>query len=105
MEKSLSEKESLDLINTMISSARNNLQKGIGNIYLLWGYVIAVLAYRFRPLMTGAVICWSGTVFIAFFYHSDFVMEIQLACLTISIIAGYIIPGHLLKLKEKQDVS
>lgn len=220
MEKTLSEKESLDLINVMISSARNNLQKGTGNIFLLWGYVIAILAlanlllvlilpsqikyysfdvwfatplglivyfyllrkikemqmvrtyidkivgyvwiafgiavfalvismilasihgfgradgifepldwihwsflipfmlilygfalfvsgmaYRFKPLIIGAIICWSCTLVIFLLYHIDYYMKIQLTCLILSVIAGYIIPGHLLNSKEKKHVS
>jgi hypothetical protein len=31
-------------------------------------------------------------------------MEIQLTGLIISIISGYIVPGHLLKIKEKKYV-
>jgi hypothetical protein len=41
MENQFSEKESLELINQMINSAKNNLQKGMGNIFLLWGYLVA----------------------------------------------------------------
>jgi len=41
METQFSEKESLELISQMISSAKNNLQKGMGNIFLLWGYLVA----------------------------------------------------------------
>jgi hypothetical protein len=41
MEKQFSEQESLELINQMINSAKNNLQKGIGNVFLLWGYLVA----------------------------------------------------------------
>jgi len=41
MENQLSEKESLDLIGQMISTAKNNLQKGMGYIFLLWGYMVA----------------------------------------------------------------
>jgi hypothetical protein len=220
MEKILSEKESLDLINVMINSARNNLQKGTGKIFLLWGYVIAVLAlanlalfialppqidyysfyvwfatplglivyfnqlrkikemqmvrtyvdkivtyvwmafsmavftlvismllasiqgfgrpedhfgpldwihwsfmipfmlilygfallvsglaYRFKPLIIGAVICWFCTLVNFSFSHLDRTMEIQLISLILSIIAGYIIPGHLLNSKEKEHVQ
>ena len=41
MEKQFSEQESLELINQMINSAKNNLQKGMGNVFLLWGYLVA----------------------------------------------------------------
>ncbi len=219
MEKTLSEKESLDLINEMINSARNNLQKGTGNIFLLWGYVIALLAmanlllmlfiphqtyyysfyvwfatplglivyygqirkikemqmvrtyidkimtyvwiafgisvfvlvismllasipgfrssvgifgpldwihwsflipfmlilygfalfvsglaYRFKPLIIGAAICWFCSLVILSIFRLDYFMEIQLTGLILSVIAGYIIPGHLLNIKEKKHV-
>lgn len=219
MEKTLSKEESLELINVMINSARNNLQKGTGNIFLIWGYVIAVLAmanlllllilphqinyysfyvwgatplgficyfrqlrkinemqlvrsyvdkivvyvwiafgvsvfvlagsmllasingfrgsdgifgslnwihwsfmipfmlilygfalfvsgmaYRFKSLTIGAVICWFCALVGFAFYQLDYYMEIQLASLIVSIIAGYIIPGHLLNIKEKKHV-
>ena len=41
MENLLTEKESLDLIGQMIRTAKNNLQRGMGNIFLLWGYLVA----------------------------------------------------------------
>jgi hypothetical protein len=219
MEKSLSNNESLDLINVMINSARNNLQKGTGNIFLLWGYVIAILAlanllllwilphqtnyysfyvwfaaplglivyfvqirkikemqivrtyvdkivtyvwiafsisvlaiivsmllanvhgfgesgtnfeplnwihwsflipfmlilygfalfvsglaYQFKPLIVGAVICWFCAVIIFLFYQMKYFMEMQLISLIFSIIAGYIVPGHLLNIQEKKHV-
>jgi hypothetical protein len=219
MENTFSEKESLDLVNVMINSARNNLQQGTGNIFLLWGYVIAALAlanlilllilphqihyysfyvwfaapvgfifyftqlrkikemqmvrtyvdkiltyvwigftisvvmvvvsmllanfhgfreaagifgpltwihwsfmipimlilygfalfvsgmaYQFRPLVIGAVICWFCTLIIFLLYQLNYFMEIQLTGLIISIISGYIVPGHLLKIKEKKYV-
>ncbi|HPT70547.1 MAG TPA: hypothetical protein PKW50_10395 [Syntrophomonas sp.] len=219
MEKILSEKESLELINSMISSARNNLQKGTGNIFLLWGYVIALLAlanlvlllifpqvvshyaycvwfatplgifgyfyllrqnqkiqivttyvdkvltyvwiafgisvlvlvvfmllysipgfrgesgplafmhwvhwffmipfmlmlygfalfvsglaYGFKPLVIGAVICWACTLILSLLTNFDHAMEIQLVSLILSVIAGFIIPGHLLTIKEKKHV-
>jgi len=44
METQLNEKESLNLINEMISTSRNNLQKGMGKIFLLWGYLVFVIS-------------------------------------------------------------
>lgn len=41
MEKTFTEKESLDLIHQMIDTAKNNLQKGVGRVFLLWGYLVA----------------------------------------------------------------
>lgn len=44
MENALNEKESLDLIGQMINTAKNNLQKGMGKVFLLWGYLVAVIS-------------------------------------------------------------
>lgn len=44
METPFSEKQSLELISQMIHSAKNRLQKGMGNIFLLWGYLVAVIS-------------------------------------------------------------
>lgn len=42
-DKKLSEKESLELITQMIQNTRRNLDTGSGNMFLLWGYVCALL--------------------------------------------------------------
>ncbi|NQV03291.1 MAG: hypothetical protein HQ542_11635 [Bacteroidia bacterium] len=44
MENTFNEKESLDLIRQMIGTAKNNLQKGMGNVFLFWGYLVAVIS-------------------------------------------------------------
>lgn len=44
MENNFNEQDSLKLINEMITQARNNFRKGAGNSFILWGYVIAILA-------------------------------------------------------------
>ena len=41
METSFDEKQSLELISQMISTARNNLQRGTAGVILLWGYIVA----------------------------------------------------------------
>jgi hypothetical protein len=220
MENQLTEKESLELIGKMINSAKNNLQKGTGKIFLLWGYltmfvsiinllflfllpketnyyayiawfamplgsifhyilirkssmegtvktyieqmltyvwlafsmsvltlVVSMMlasipgfreqaggmlnflnwihwmflipfmlilygfalfvsgkAYRFKPMITGALICWGTTVIIFLMYENKHFMEVQLAGLIISVVAGYIVPGHLLNKKENGNV-
>ena len=42
--KSLNEKESLELITRMIQNSKKNLELGSGNIFLLWGYLSLVTA-------------------------------------------------------------
>jgi hypothetical protein len=220
MEKQFSEQESLELINQMINSAKNNLQKGVGNVFLLWGYLVALTsvinlillislpdrinhyayfiwylmslglvlhyflirkiiksnsvktyvdkimdyvwiaftisvlvlliamilatimnssnekpnafdfqnwihwifmtpfmlilygfalfisgkAYQFKPLVIGAFICWIFTAAIFTMFQSEYFMELQLVALFISVVSGFIIPGHLLNKKEKSHV-
>ncbi|MBE0649159.1 MAG: hypothetical protein IH596_15410 [Bacteroidales bacterium] len=41
MENTFSEKESLAVIRQMIDTAKNNLQQGMGKVFLLWGYLVA----------------------------------------------------------------
>ena len=221
MEKQFSEQESLELINQMINSAKNNLQKGMGNVFLLWGYLVAFTsmvnlvllvtlpdrnshyayfiwylmpvglffhyfligrimknstvktyvdkimgyvwiaftisvlvlvmamifatimnssgdqpnqfefmkwihwifmtpfmlilygfalfvsgkAYQFKPLVIGAFICWTFTAAIFIMVRTGFFMEVQLVALFISVVAGFIIPGHLLNKKEQSHVQ
>jgi hypothetical protein len=220
MEKQFSEQESLELINQMINSAKNNLQKGMGNVFLLWGYLVAFTslvnmillimlpdrinhysyyiwymmpvglvlhyflirkilkintvktyvdkimsyvwiaftisvlvlviamilatvmnssgdrqnqfdfpnwihwifmtpfmlilygfalfvsgkAYQFKPLVIGAFICWAFTAAIFTMVRTEFFMELQLAALFVSVVSGFIVPGHLLNKKEKSHV-
>ena len=218
MENQFSEKESLDLINQMINSAKNNLQKGTGRFFLLWGYLISGIAflnlllllilpdstshyayyawyisplgmiphlligrkimyeqivktyvekimnkvwiafgisigilmasmmlasfhgigntsmysflnwihwaylipfmlilygfalfvsgnaYQFKPLIIGAFTCWVLTVVIFTLYRTLHFMEFSLGALIIALIAGYIIPGHMLNSKEQKNV-
>lgn len=42
-ERKLDEKESLELISQMIQNTRRNLDEGSGNMFLLWGYVCALV--------------------------------------------------------------
>jgi len=220
MEKQFTEQESLELINQMINSAKNNLQKGMGNVFLLWGYLVAFTsvvnlillvtlpdrinhysyfiwylmplglivhyfligkiiktstvrtyvdkimgyvwiaftisvlvlviamilatimnspgaepnqfdfpkwihwifmtpfmlilygfalfisgkAYQFKPLVIGAFICWTFTAAIFIMFRTEFFMEVQLVALFVSVVSGFIIPGHLLNQKEKSHV-
>lgn len=54
-EKNLTQNESLELISKMIRETRNNLERGGGNIFLLWGYVwfFVSIAIYFLLLKTG----------------------------------------------------
>lgn len=54
-EKNLTQQESLELISRMVKETRNNIEKGGGNIFLLWGYLtlIAALAVYAVILKTG----------------------------------------------------
>lgn len=54
-ERNLTQNESLEIITRMIKETRNNLEKGGGSIYLLWGYVwlFVSLAIYFLLMKTG----------------------------------------------------
>ena len=220
MEKQFSEKESLELINQMINSAKNNLQKGMGNVFLLWGYLVAAIslvifilllvlpqpvkynayilwclmavggpvhvrlirkmeqqqmvrtyvdkilsflwigfavsivlviigiiassvlvlpsftetsqeflrwfqwlfitpfmlslygfalfisgkAYGYKPLATGGIICWVASTLLLISIHHPYTLEIQQIVLSVSALIGFVIPGHLLNIKEKNHV-
>ena len=43
-DRTLNEKESLELITRMIQNSKKNLEVGSGNIFLLWGYLSVVTA-------------------------------------------------------------
>lgn len=40
MEQNFNEQDSLRIINSMISTARGNIQKGAGKYFILWGYLV-----------------------------------------------------------------
>lgn len=220
MENQLSEKESLELIGKMISSAKNNLQRGTGKIFLFWGYLIIAVsilnlillvmlsgydkyysycawcimpmgliyhyrlvkkinleggvktyteqvldyvwiafsisvftiiismimasipvlheterlfsvldwihwtflipvmlilygfalfisgrAYRFIPMVTGSWVCWGMSFLIFLLIRSNYILEIQLIALIVSVLAGYVVPGHMLRKKENGYVQ
>ena len=52
-EKTLNERESLEIITRMIQETKNKLEVGDGNILLIWGYVWLSLSmpcfYGFKP--------------------------------------------------------
>lgn len=222
MEDQFTEKESIALIGQMISTAKNNLQKGMGDIFLLWGYLVAGIsmangilllalphetryysfylwalmmfgypfhyllvkkreqemlvvtyiekimqwvwiaftvsillvvtgllaatihivtaypvvtpqyefirwfhwlfmtpfmlclygfalfvsgkAYNFKPLVTGGFICWAGALFLLFSIHFSQILVLEQVVLSICVIAGYVIPGHLLNKMDRSNV-
>lgn len=70
-------------------------------ILLLYGIGLFISggAYKFKPLIIGGIICWICSL-IAFnveFYY-------QLIILAFAVLAGYIIPGHLLNSKASENV-
>ena len=65
-------------------------------ILLLYGIPLFITGTisHFRPLITGAIFCWTGAT-IAFYIPVEYHMLIIAACA----ITGFIIPGHLLNQK------
>jgi hypothetical protein len=68
-------------------------------IYGIWLFVSGG-ALKFRPLIIGGIVNWIMAV-IAFFFN----FEIQLLILATAVLLGYIIPGHLLKLRFMKNYS
>lgn len=207
MENNFNEQDSLKLINEMITQARNNFRKGAGNSFILWGYVIAILAmsdyilmhfitpsynanwvwiltlpvfiissiyesqkaktavvvthldkvvgtiwlgffianilfistilfvatywgasivyilitpiilimmglslfatakvYRFRPYLYGAGIFWLGAVLCVLQYMCIDFINLQFIILSVCMILGFVVPGHILNRKAETDV-
>ncbi len=53
MENRLTEKESLDLITSMIENAKGNVRKGLGDHFLLWGYLVCLAGlWQFFTMQT-----------------------------------------------------
>lgn len=55
-------------------------------------------ALRFRALIMGAMVCWSLAIVSAFLNF-----EHQLLCIAASMLAGYIVPGFLLRARFRQE--
>jgi hypothetical protein len=73
---------------------------------ILYGFALFVSgkAYQFRPLVVGAFVCWAFTAVTFIMFRSGYFMELQLVALFVSVVSGFIIPGHLLNKKEKNHV-
>jgi len=60
-EKTITEKESLELISKMIQETKEEMQEGSGNMFLLWGYlatVISLIIYFGHTLTGSTSIFW-----------------------------------------------
>lgn len=51
-DKKLTEKESLELISQMIQATRDNMEKGSGNLFLIWGYLSTFIALMIYTVWT-----------------------------------------------------
>jgi hypothetical protein len=61
-------------------------------------------ACRYRPFLWSAVIFWTGALLCTFGYCVLKRDDLHLIILAVCMIAGFIIPGHLLNKKAKQNV-
>lgn len=67
-------------------------------IYGIWLFVSGG-ALKFRPLIIGGIINWTLAITALFFEF-----EQQLIILAIAVLLGYIIPGHMLRLKYRKGM-
>lgn len=61
---------------------------------------VSGIAYRFKPLVYGAIVCWVSAIVCMFINNHRYSVLIY----TITFAIAYIIPGHMLNQKEKKDV-
>jgi hypothetical protein len=61
-------------------------------------------AYRFRPFVYGAAAFWAGALVSALIPAVWKAQSLQFLVLALCMIAGFILPGHMLNHKMKQDV-
>jgi hypothetical protein len=66
-------------------------------MYAIWGFISGG-ALRFKPLIWGGIINW--VIAITCFFVT---FQYQLLLLALAVLLGYIIPGHILKSKYKND--
>lgn len=85
-DRKINEKESLELISRMIQNTRRNLDAGSGNMFLLWGYVCALVTI---------------TVAIALHFTKDFVW--MWGFFAIPLLGSLL--TYVMKRKEKQKVT
>jgi hypothetical protein len=64
------------------------------------GLYISGRAFGFVPLVIGSICCWVCAVISCFV-----TFDIQLVLLALSVLLGYIIPGHILKLKYRYETA
>jgi hypothetical protein len=86
-EKNLSQNESLELIARMIKETRNDMERGGGNIYLLWGYLWLFVALAIYGLVQ---------------YTGDY--RVQWLWFAMPVI-GYPAMYYMLKKKERRMVT
>lgn len=67
--------------------------------YAIWLYFSGGLL-KFKPLMWGAAINWA-TALVAYLWPNH---EVHLILLAIGVLGGFIIPGHMLKVKSEKRV-
>lgn len=75
----------------------------------LYGYPILIMVYgiglfvsggtlKFTPLIVGGICCW-----IISLVATNFEFDVQLLLLSLSVLIGYIIPGHILQARYKNE--
>lgn len=68
-------------------------------IYAIWLFISGGLL-KFKPLMWGAAVNWAMAI-TAYLWPSH---EAHLILIAIGVLGGFIIPGHLLKIKSEKSV-
>ncbi|MCX6305768.1 MAG: hypothetical protein NT040_12465 [Bacteroidetes bacterium] len=64
------------------------------------GLFVSGMSFRFTPLVIGSICCWCCALAASFVTYDN-----QLILLGLSVLSGYIIPGHILKIQFKHETA
>ncbi|MDH6304174.1 hypothetical protein M2459_000902 [Parabacteroides sp. PF5-5] len=66
-------------------------------------YVVGI-AYKYAPFMKGAIVFWIGAILCMVYFYVMKEESGQYIIFALSVIGGFIIPGHMLNKKTEQNV-
>ncbi len=115
MEKTFNEQDSIRVITEMIENSKAKI-KDNGFFYLLWGWLVLVASVtntliislyglgtfvsggilKFKPLIFGGIFSWVIAI-VALFIPEIY----SLLMVSLSVIVAYLIPGYMLKSRNK----
>lgn len=68
------------------------------------GLLVTSKIYRFKPFLYGAFVFWGGAIICILHYIYFKGPDLEFIILSLSMVFGFIIPGHILNKKAEKDV-